>query len=151
MSMAEAVANPRTIQCYHCRQKFEISRQAKSTSCPKCSRQLRLEDVVVKTVEAVRKIQTCGKVVVQKKGRVIAQMVEAHEGVFVEGTMEANVVSGGPVTIGSKAHWKGDCSAPSLAVEGGCVITSGYFVVPDDKLGLLEVKLGAGAASPATG
>ena len=139
--MAEALLNPRAIQCYHCRHKFEISRQAQSTSCPKCSRQLRLEDVVVKTLEAVRKIQTCGKVVVHKKGRIIAQMVEAHMGVFVEGTMEANVVSGGLVTIGSKAHWKGDCSAPSVAIEDGSVITSGYFVVPDDRLGLhVEVK-----------
>jgi hypothetical protein len=139
--MAEAAPNPRTIQCYHCRHRFEIARQAQSTSCPKCSRQLRLEDVVVKTLEAVRKIQTCGKVVVQKKGRIIAQSVEAHMGVVVEGTMEANVVSGGLVTIKSKAHWKGDCAAPSVSIEDGCVITSGYFVVPEDRLGLhVEVK-----------
>ena len=81
--------------------------------------QLRLEDVVVKTVEAVRKIQTCGKVVVQKKGRVVAQLVEAQLGVVVEGTMEANVVSGGPVAIGPKAQWKGDCSAPSVSIQDG--------------------------------
>ncbi|HYE60372.1 MAG TPA: polymer-forming cytoskeletal protein [Phycisphaerales bacterium] len=148
--MADSAPNPRTIQCYHCRQRFEIARQAQSTSCPKCSRQLRLEDVVVKTLEAVRKIQTCGKVVVQKKGRIIAQSVEAHLGVHVEGIMEANVVSGGPVTIGSKAQWKGDCAAPSVVIEDGCVITGGYFAFPEDRLGLhVEVKeLPKGAVAP---
>jgi cytoskeletal protein CcmA (bactofilin family) len=90
-----------------------------------------VEDVIVKSLEAVRKIQTCGKVHVQKKGRVIAQLVEAQEGVFVEGVLDANVISGGLVRIGAKASWKGDCRAPSIAIEGGCVITSGYFVVPD--------------------
>jgi cytoskeletal protein CcmA (bactofilin family) len=95
-----------------------------------------VEDVIVKSLEAVRKIQTCGKVVVQKKGRIIAQMVEAHGGVFVEGVMDANVISGGLVTIGAKAQWKGDCRAPAIVIEGGSVITSGYFVIPDDSVGV---------------
>jgi hypothetical protein len=132
----------RRVQCYHCRHRFDISAQAKTSSCPKCSKGLLVEDVVVKSLEAVRKIQTCGKVHVQKKGRVIAQLVEAQEGVFVEGVLEANVISGGLVRIGPKAHWKGDCRAPTIAIEGGCVITSGYFVVPDPVLlaELAEVK-----------
>jgi hypothetical protein len=121
----------RRVQCYHCHHRFDVSAQAKTSSCPKCHKGLMVEDVIVKSLEAVRKIQTCGKVHVQKKGRVIAQLVEAQEGVFVEGVLDANVISGGLVRIGAKATWKGDCRAPSIAIEGGCVITSGYFVVPD--------------------
>jgi hypothetical protein len=132
-------SSQRHIQCYHCRHRFEIGWQARTTSCPKCSKQLLVEDVVVKTYEAVRKIQTCGKVVVTKKGRVIAQLVEAHGGVEVEGILEASVISGGTVRIHAKAHWKGDCRAPSLAVELGGIITSGYFVIPDDSLGLADM------------
>jgi hypothetical protein len=124
--------NQRRVQCYHCRNRFDISAQAQSTSCPKCSRQLIIEDVIVKTLHSVRKIQTCGKVVVEKKGRIIAQSVEAHGGVFVEGVLDANVISGGLVKIGSKALWKGDCRAPAVSIEDGCVISSGYFVVPDN-------------------
>jgi cytoskeletal protein CcmA (bactofilin family) len=139
--MAKAAPNPRTVRCYHCGHTFEVSVQAQSTSCPKCSKQLRLEDVVVKTVEAVRKLQTCGRVVVQKKGRVVAQLVEAQMGVLVEGTMEANVISGGPVAIGPKAQWKGDCSAPSVSIQDGSVITKGYFVIPENRYGVhVEVK-----------
>jgi cytoskeletal protein CcmA (bactofilin family) len=93
-----------------------------------------LEDIVVKALEAVRKIQTCGKVIVQKKGRVIAQLVEANGGVEVEGILEADVISCGTVKIGPKATWKGDCRAKAIAIEAGCIITSGYFVVPDPAL-----------------
>lgn len=132
-------AQLRTIQCYHCRHRFEVPKQAMSTSCPKCSKPLTVEDIVIKTAHAVRKIQTCGKLVVQKKGRVIAQSVEAHGGVDVEGILEAKVLSGGPVRIGAKAQWRGDCSAPSLEVELGGRIDSGYFVIPDHSLGLADL------------
>lgn len=122
----------RRIACYHCHHEFDIGAHAKTGSCPKCSKRLLLEDVVVKALEAVRRIQTCGKVIVQKKGRIIAQLVEAKEGVFVEagGILEANVVSGGLVKIASKATWKGDCRAPRVSIEDGCVINGGYFEVP---------------------
>jgi hypothetical protein len=130
---------PRTVQCYHCRHRFQASRQAMTMTCPKCSKALLVEDVVIKVAHAVRKIQTCGRLVVQKKGRVIAQTVEAHGGVEVEGLLEANVVSGGPVRIGAKAQWKGNCTAPSLEVELGGRINKCFFVIPDDPLGLGDV------------
>src|SRR5262249_28266462 len=114
-----------------------------TTSCPACSKALLVDDVVVKTVQSVRKIQTCGRLGVHKKGRVIAQTGEAHQGVEVEGIMEANVLSGGPVRIRPTAQWEGDCHAPSVSIEEGCRITGGHFLVPDHSLGvedLLEVQ-----------
>lgn len=102
-----------------------------TTSCPGCSQRLRVEDVIVKTLEAVRKIQTCGRVVVHAGARVFAQSVEAQEGVEVDGVMEASVISRGPVRIGAKATWKGDCRAPSVRIEAGSTIVSGFFCVPD--------------------
>lgn len=99
----------------------------KSTVCPSCNKALVVEDVVVTTLKAVRKIQTCGKVVVQKKGHVIAQSVDAAEGVEVNGIMEASVVTQGGVHLGKTARWKGNCRAATLSAELGCVITSGFF------------------------
>lgn len=136
--MAKA-APQRKVQCYHCRHRFDISSQALSISCPKCSKPLVIEDVVINNAHNVRKIQTCGKVIIDKKGRVVAQSVEAHQGVFVEGILEAKVLSGGPVKIGPKAQWKGDCSAPSLEAELGCRIERGYFTIPDDPLGVADM------------
>lgn len=110
-----------------------------TTVCPGCSKSLMVDDIVVKTLESVRKIQTCGRIVVHKKGRVIAQFVEAHQGVEVEGVIEANVLSGGPVRIHAQAHWKGDCHAPSVAIADGCRIAGGHFVVPDRSLGVEDL------------
>jgi cytoskeletal protein CcmA (bactofilin family) len=126
----------RTIQCYHCRHRFEVASKAMSIPCPKCAKALVVEDVVIKTAHNVRKIQTCGKLIVEKKGRVVAQSVEAQGGVEVEGYLEAKVQAGGHVKIGAKAQWKGDCAAPSLEVELGGRIERGYFVIPEDPLGV---------------
>jgi hypothetical protein len=133
--MAKSSA-PRTVQCYLCRHRFEVSGRAMTTSCPGCNKPLLVDDVIVKGIEAVRKLQTCGRIVIQKKGHVMAQLVEAHGGIEVEGILEANVISGGHVRIGAKARWKGDCHAPSFEIEPGGCIAGGYFVIPDDSLGL---------------
>jgi len=129
--MAKAPSQ-RPVQCYHCRHRFDVGAMTQSTVCPACNKSLVVQDVVINTLKAVRKIQTCGKVIVQKKGHVIATLVEANEGVEVDGVMDGAVVTQGAVRLGKTAHWKGDCRAPSLAVELGCVVTSGYFEIHKD-------------------
>jgi hypothetical protein len=136
MAKAKPPNTPRTVRCYHCRHLFEVSWQTMTTSCPKCSKALSVEDVVIKVAHSVRKLQTCGKLVVHKKGRLQAQQIEAHGGVEVEGYLEGNVLSGGPVKIHAKAQWKGDLAAPSVEVELGSTITRGYFVIPDTSVSL---------------
>ena len=132
--MSKAASAPRTVECYHCRHRFTVSWQTMTTSCPKCARGLNVEDIVIKVAYAVRKIQTCGTLVVEKKGRVTAQTVEAHGGVDVEGALEANVVSRGHVRIGPKAQWKGDLTAPTVLVELGGQIARGFFVIEPQPL-----------------
>ena len=126
-----------------------------TTACPGCGRPLVVDDLVVKTLHAVKQIQTCGKIVIQRKGHVIATLVEAHGGVEVDGILEAaDVRSGGPVRIGPKAQWKGDCHAPSLSVANGCRIAGGYFRVPEDALGLSDLPrapVGPGSAAAQRG
>jgi len=137
--MAKRVPSPRTVQCYHCRRRFDVGEQAMTIPCPGCHKTITVDDVIVKSLQSVRKLQTCGRLVVQKRGQVRAELVEAHRGVEVEGVLEANVLSGGPVRIGAKALWKGDCRAPSLAVEPGGTISSGFFVIPDHSLGVADL------------
>ena len=105
-----------------------------STVCPSCNRSLVVSDVVVNTLRAVRKIQTCGRVIVQRKGHVIAAVIEANEGVEVDGVLDGSVVTQGPVRLGKTATWKGDYQAPSLSAESGCVVAE-FFEV--------EARLGA--------
>lgn len=123
---------PRTVRCYHCGRPFEVGGRAMTTSCPGCFQRVIVDDIIVKSLESVRRLQTCGRLVVQKNGRVFAQSVDALEGVQVDGILEANVVCGGLVQIGPKATWKGDCRAPRLSVAVGGTILGGYFEIRGD-------------------
>jgi cytoskeletal protein CcmA (bactofilin family) len=88
-----------------------------------------VEDVVISQLTPVKRVQTCGRVVVRRKGSVIAELVQAHGGVEVLGCLDARVESDGPVIIGPAARWKGDCHAPSLVIEPGARIEAGRFAV----------------------
>lgn len=118
--------------CYHCGHAFDIAARAMSSSCPKCSKPLNVQDVVVKTAHFVRKLQTCGRVIVEAKGQLNAAHIHAQLGIEVIGSIEGNVTCGGLVSIGPKAKWKGDCRAASLAVSNGATIARGFFQVPFD-------------------
>ena len=76
---------PRKVQCYHCRHRFEVGGRAQSTSCPGCNKPLIVEDKVfdAKSSGIGRiKIQTCGSILVKKKGHIAADLVEAHGGII---------------------------------------------------------------------
>lgn len=122
----------RTVQCYHCRRTFDVGARAMTITCPKCFKRVQVQDVVVKEAQGLKKLQTCGKVVVEKKGRVVADLVEAHEGIEVKGIIRAAVLSGGPVVLHPKSTWRGDCRAPSLHIEPGAVIERGFFTIANE-------------------
>jgi hypothetical protein len=125
---------PRTVLCYYCRHRFEVGGRAMSVSCPGCNKPVIVEDVIVKNYKPVKSLQTCGMLIIRRGGRVAATEVEAQQGVMCDGALAGNVVSGGPVTLGAKAEWKGDLRAPSLVVKGGARILGGYFDIPRNPL-----------------
>ncbi|MBZ0170741.1 MAG: hypothetical protein K8E66_00020, partial [Phycisphaerales bacterium] len=53
-------------------------------------------------------------------------------------------VSGGPVTIGPRARFKGAVWAPALRIEPGAEVDGGPFVVPSDPLGRVAVNSSGG-------
>ncbi len=129
---APKATGPREVRCYHCGHRFEVSARAMTGSCPKCYGKLMLEDVVITNTQSYKRLQTCGKIIIQARGRVIADLVDAADGIEVTGKLEAKAYRGGPVSIGPKALWKGDCAAPSLTIEPGGKIERSWFVIPCD-------------------
>ena len=87
-----------------------------------------VEDVVIQKLHPITALQTCGRLLVKRRGRVIAKSVKANMGIEVEGVLTADAVSFGTVLIGAKAQWDGDCKAPSVVVKQGARI-SGHFTV----------------------
>lgn len=131
--------SPINVQCYHCRHRFEVSARAESTACPKCNKSLFVGDIVVTKLKPVKEVRTCGRVIVKRSGRIIADLVEAHRGVDCQGALDVKRVVAGPVTIGARAVWKGDCHAHSVVINHGAKIARGRFFVPEDSLDVADL------------
>ncbi len=129
-------AGPRTVQCYHCRHRFEVGGRAQSTSCPGCNKPLIVGDVDVKQLKGpLKEVRTCGRIIVRKKGRLMAEYVEAHGGIDNQGVIDArHVVCGSVIRLAPKSQFKGDLVAPSLEIQLGARILGGLFAVPEDPL-----------------
>ncbi len=138
MLMAKATG-PHLVECYLCGHRFEVGARTMSTNCPGCNKPVIVEDVVVKGYKPVKRLQTCGRLVIQRGGRVVAERIEAHKGIECNGALHGEALSGGPVLLGAKAEWKGDCRAPVLRIKKGAVILAGRFCVPEDPLQLSDL------------
>ena len=116
-----------TIVCLYCEKPQEVSRRAMQITCKYCYKSLRIEDIVVKQYEARRSIETCGVVVVEKKGNIVADRVLCG-GLIVRGKVKSQITSRGTVLVGPEADLIGDVSAPTLAVGAGAVLNGHYRI-----------------------
>ena len=119
-----------TIVCLYCEKAQEVSRRAVQITCKHCYKSLKIEDVVIKQYEARRAIETCGVVVVEKRGNVVADRILCG-GLIVRGRVKSAVVSRGTVLVGPEADLIGDVKAPSLAIGAGAVLNGFYRINSD--------------------
>ena len=127
--MAKAAAK-RTVRCYLCGHGFTVSPRAMSTTCPRCNKAIKIEDVVVKSYIPVVELQTCGKIRIAKRGRVAAKRIQCGGGIICEGAMEGAVETDGDVRLGPKAFWKGKTlQSRSLEIAAGAKLI-GVITVP---------------------
>jgi len=116
-----------TIVCLYCEKPQEVARRAVQITCKYCYKSLKIEDVVIKQYEARRAIETCGVVVVEERGNVVADRILCG-GLIVRGRVKGGVSSRGPVLVGPKADLIGDVTAPTLAVGAGAVLNGHYKI-----------------------
>ncbi|MEK6797666.1 MAG: polymer-forming cytoskeletal protein [Planctomycetota bacterium] len=105
------------VVCNYCGKSSEVARRAMSIFCPHCHKRLILEDYKIATYYAVREFYTCGEVVVEKGGQVVAGIRAAT--LTVKGVVQGNAEVRGLVKLTKTGSFKGELSAPSLAVEAG--------------------------------
>lgn len=131
---------PRLVQCYHCRHRFEVSSRAQSTSCPGCNKALMVGDEhITKLRGPLKELRTCGRITVSKRGRLIAETIEAHGGIDCQGIIDAKkVLSGATVTLGPKCDYHGNLTAPAVEMQKGAKVKPSMFAVPSDPLGLTQ-------------
>lgn len=118
----------REVFCTHCEKTIEIPATAMSVSCRHCHRRVIIEDLEIRTYHAVLRVATAGKVDVQKKGTLVAD-VRVNE-LAVEGSLKGNVVALDRVVVGKKGTIEGDVCCRTLSVEPGAKLQGHFRVDP---------------------
>ncbi len=118
----------REVLCTHCEKTIEIPATAMSVSCRHCHRRVIIEDLEIKSYHAVTRVATAGKVDVQKKGTLVAD-VRVNE-LALEGNLKGNVVALDRVKVGKKATLEGDVCCRKLSVEPGAKLQGHFRVDP---------------------
>lgn len=110
----------RTVTCTHCGGQSEVGQKAMSVFCPHCRKRLIIQDFKIKTYHSASEFSTCGSLVVERKGHVVAPIIVGA--LTVKGKVQGRVTSRGLVLIGKTGWLKGELHAPQLRVEPGGVI-----------------------------
>ena len=119
-SLTEPGAAVKRVFCTHCARVMDVAVRAMSVFCPHCKKRLILEDFKIDSYYAVREFSTCGDVVIEKKGHVVAPIKAGN--LTVKGKVQGRVTARGQVEIKKTGWFKGDLDAPCLLVENGAVL-----------------------------
>ncbi len=102
-----------------------------SVFCPHCKKRLILEDFKIRTYYAVREFATCGDIVVERKGHVVAPIKVGN--LTVKGKVQGNVTVRGKAVISKTGWFKGEIEAPSLNIENGAVVDGFLRIGPIER------------------
>lgn len=114
------MATLRSITCPYCAGVDEVSTKAMSIFCKHCRKRLVLEDYKIKSYYAVREFFTCGDVVVEKKGQVVAPIRAAT--LMVKGNVQGPAITEGLVRITKTGVFQGEITASSLRIDAGAFV-----------------------------
>lgn len=116
------VQSQRHVRCYHCGSEFPIPAKALTLSCPSCFKRVGLQDIYVRKTAHAAKVETCGVIFIEKKGWLSATCIRAGEGIEIQGRVDGNVVSDGPVVVGPRAVVRGSLRAPRVVIDPGATL-----------------------------
>jgi cytoskeletal protein CcmA (bactofilin family) len=133
------------VLCYHCGGETSVAARAMSATCSRCHKSLDIGDVRIKGHHWGGVLCTCGSLWIGRKARVSVKVAVASLRADVLGKFEGILVSGGPVTLGSRCEFSGALWAPAVRLEEGARVRDARFVVPCDPLGQVEINGGRGA------
>ncbi len=119
----------RAVTCYHCHRGFDAAARALTLSCPRCYKPLRLDDVSIKGVHHAARLETCGRLVIERKGWVMAASIYAGAGIELHGALEAKAIVTPTLWVGPKARVRGDIRARALTLELGALVDTSHFDV----------------------
>ena len=108
------------VVCTRCGEHSEAARRAMSVFCPHCHQRVILEDYKIRSYYGVAEFATCGDIVVERGGHVVAPI--KVKDLTVKGRVQGRIIARGKVVIRRTGSIKGDVEAPVLLVEKGGVL-----------------------------
>jgi len=121
MAKKPAKSGMRDVPCTYCGGPIQVSQQALSIFCPHCHKRVVCEDYCIKSYHAVRLFATCGDIVVERKGHVVAPILA--NSLVVRGLVKGDVRVQSVVEIEATGTIQGNVEAPRLILrEGGKLI-----------------------------
>lgn len=119
-------AAKRGVSCPRCDTQFEVGTATKSTVCPGCNKNVRVEDEKINEYCARQEVFTEGTIEVTKKGHVIAE-IRART-FLVAGEVKGTVRVRETMRIEKTGKVFGNVTVPTLVVEDGAALV-GYCVI----------------------
>jgi cytoskeletal protein CcmA (bactofilin family) len=105
----------RTVACFECKRKHDVSEAATSTNCPGCSAHIDLRDYKINTSFS-RSIRTRGDVHLTSKGDLSSTSVICRSA-LIEGRLRGDLQCFGPATINFVGKIPGRLTAQHVTVE----------------------------------
>jgi DNA-directed RNA polymerase subunit RPC12/RpoP len=118
----------KVVPCTYCRAPIEVSQQAMSIFCPHCHKRVVCEDYCIRSYHAVRLFATCGDIVVEKKGHVVAPVLA--NSLVVRGLVKGNVRVQSVVEIDQSGTIQGNVESPRLILHDGGKLIGECRIVP---------------------
>ena len=117
----------RRVSCPYCGGGFELSRRAMSARCPKCTRPLAFEDLLLSSrVEG--DVSTMGHVSLSETAEMVGRLVCGQ--LSSDGRFEGRAVVYGPVNLAPSGLMTGEISAKSLCVKRGATLRARARIGP---------------------
>ncbi len=120
MAKKTAPGRKKLVNCMYCGGAIEVSLRAMSVFCPHCNKRVVCEDYTIKSYRAVRHIATCGEVVIERKGHVVAPITATS--LLIRGVVRGKITGKRVVVIEGTGVVEGDVEAPRLILQEGARI-----------------------------
>jgi hypothetical protein len=123
---------PRTIRCPNCSGSQEISASAQSVVCRHCNVTVKVTDQKISNYSATVALETCGSLVIEKKGALVVQKRVVASELTLKGSLKGNTIVYDSAHIGAGAQLVGDLKARVLIVDDGAALKGFISVQPEN-------------------
>lgn len=126
MAKKTSTNGKKRISCTYCAQAIEVSPRAMSIFCPHCHKRVVCEDYTIRSYHAVRNLATCGSVIVERKGHVVAPI--RADKLIIRGLVRGNIRALSLVEVESTGVVQGNVEAPRLIIHAGARLMGVYKI-----------------------